>query len=88
MYITDSHIHLQDYKEKNKQKIINDMKNLHFSKIICASSHPSDWKKIAELAESNPDFVTPAFGVHPWYVAEVGKNWKEELNNYLIKMLL
>ena len=63
MQFTDSHIHLQDYKEKNKQKIISDMKNLGFSKIICASSHPSDWSKIAQIALTNPDFVIPAFGV-------------------------
>ena len=85
MQFTDSHIHLQDYKEKNEQKIISDMKNLGFSKIICASSHPSDWSKIAQIASTNPDFVVPAFGVHPWYVADVTTDWKNELNNYLAK---
>ena len=85
MQFTDSHIHLQDYKEENEQKIINNMKSLGFSKIICASSHPDDWSKIAQIASLNPDFVVPAFGVHPWYVADTAVNWKDELNNYLAK---
>ena len=85
MQFTDSHIHLQDYKDKNEQKIINNMKSLGFSKIICASSHPIDWSKIAQIASTDLDFVVPAFGVHPWYVADVTDNWKDELNNYLAK---
>lgn len=85
MQFTDSHIHLQDYKEKNEQEIINDMKNLGFSKIICASSHPNDWNKIAQIASKNLDFIVPTFGVHPWYVADTTASWKDELNSYLAK---
>lgn len=85
MQFTDSHIHLQDYKEKNVQEIIKNMKCLCFSKIICASSKPCDWNKIAQITSDNQDFIVPAFGVHPWCVADVKQNWKEELNSYLTK---
>ena len=50
MQFTDSHIHLQDYKEKNVQEIIKDMKNLGFSKVICVSSKPCDWNEVAKIA--------------------------------------
>ena len=83
MQFTDSHIHLQDYKQKNTQQNIADMKKLGFAKMICASSHPSDWNKIAHIASANSDFVIPAFGVHPWYVSETNEDWKDELCNYL-----
>ena len=85
MQFTDSHIHLQDYKEKNVQEIINDMKSLGFLNVVCASAKPDDWNYIAEITINNADFVIPAFGVHPWYIKDVKQNWKDELNNFLIK---
>ena len=85
MQFTDSHIHLQDYKEKDVQQIIKNMQNLGFSRIICASSHPSDWSKIAEIATENPNFVYPAFGVHPWYVNKIKPDQQNLLINYLNK---
>lgn len=85
MQFTDSHIHLQDYKEKNVQEIINDMKRLGFSKIICASSKPCDWNEVAKIATNNSEFVIPAFGIHPWYVTEADTFQKKELNNYLVQ---
>ena len=83
MQFTDSHIHLQDYKQKNAQQIINEMKKIGFAKIICASAHPSDWNKIAEIYSLDSDFIVPAFGVHPWYVKQVNHDWE----NNLIKLL-
>ena len=85
MQFTDSHIHLQDYKEKNMQQIVKNMQNLGFAKAICASSNPCDWNKIAQLAQNNPDFVIPAFGVHPWCVNETPPNMQSELIVYLKK---
>lgn len=85
MQFTDSHIHLQDYKEKNVQEIIKDMKNLGFSKVICVSSKPCDWNEVAKIATNNSEFVVPAFGIHPWYVTNADIYQKIELNNYLVK---
>ena len=85
MQFTDSHIHLQDYKEKNMQQIIKNMKTLGFTNIICASSHPSDWEKVAKLSNNHPNFIYPAFGIHPWYINEAPKNYQILLENYLNK---
>ena len=88
MQFTDSHIHLQDYKEKNKQQIIKNMQAIGFSKIICASSHPSDWDKVAALTLSAPNFIISAFGIHPWYVNQAVANWQVLLVEYLNKFPL
>ena len=83
MQFTDSHIHLQDYKQKNAQQIIREMKKMGFAKVICASAHPEDWNKIAKIHSLDSDFIIPAFGVHPWYVKQAKHDWE----NNLIKLL-
>ena len=85
MYITDSHIHLQDYKRKNAHQIIGDMQGKGFGKVICVSAKQEDWPKVKKLAEEIPEFVIPSFGVHPWYVTEVSGDWNEKLEVYLQK---
>ncbi len=79
---TDSHIHLQDYKTHNiKNVVTNAIKNsvVHF---INPSAHPSDWEAVAALAAQYPE-VTPAFGVHPWYTADISPDWEQKLKFYL-----
>lgn len=79
---TDSHIHLQDYKTHNiKNVVTNAIKNnvVHF---INPSAHPSDWETVAALAAQYPE-VTPAFGVHPWYIADIAPDWRQKLEFYL-----
>lgn len=79
---TDSHIHLQDYKTHNVKNVVtNAIKNnvMHF---INPSAHPSDWETVAALAAQYPE-VTPAFGVHPWYIADISPDWRQKLAFYL-----
>ena len=83
MQFTDSHCHLQDDKTKNAQQIIKELKNEGFAKVVCVSSNPEDWEKVAKIATENPDFVIPAFGLHPWYIKKVEKNWLEILEKML-----
>ena len=59
------------------------MKKIGFANVICASAHPADWNKIAEIYSLDSDFIVPAFGVHPWYVKQVNHDWE----NNLIKLL-
>jgi TatD DNase family protein len=81
MYV-DSHIHLQDYKTHNVKNVVtNAIKNevMHF---INPSAHPSDWANVAALAAQYPQ-ITPAFGIHPWYIAAASPDWAQELEQYL-----
>ena len=85
MQFTDSHHHLQDYKVKNTQQIINGLKNEGFFKVVCVSSHPSDWDHVADIAEKNSDIIIPAFGIHPWYIKEAPENWEQKLEEFLVR---
>ena len=85
MHLTDSHIHLQDYKGKNAHQIIIDMQKLGFEKIICVSAKQNEWSDVAKIASMENGFIVPAFGVHPWYVNNVLGEWEKQLENYLQK---
>ena len=81
MYI-DTHIHLQDYKTHNiKNVVTNAIKNgvVHF---INPSAHPSDWEAVTALAAQYPE-VTPAYGIHPWYLHDALPNWEDTLEKIL-----
>lgn len=83
MQFTDSHIHLQDYKAKNTQQIINQLRQSCFVKVICVSAKTEDFAKVAQLADLAPDLIIPSFGVHPWYINETADNWPELIKKFL-----
>ncbi len=85
MQFTDSHIHLQDYKTKNTQQIISELRNNDFAKLICVSSQPADFAEVARLTTLASDLIIPAFGIHPWYLDKITDNWLEQLRTYLLK---
>lgn len=85
MILFDSHCHLQD------QRILPDVKEviararqagvLH---MLCCGSAESDWEAVRDLAGQYPEIV-PAFGLHPWYVAERSGAWLEKLEAILAR---
>ena len=81
---TDTHIHLQDYKTHNiKNVVTNAIKNgvVHF---INPSAHPSDWEAVTALAVQYPK-ITPAYGIHPWHIADISPDWKQKLESCLVQ---
>ena len=84
MYFTDSHIHLQDYKSNNATQIIVLMQSMGFAKAVCVSSNIKDWTQVKSFALSFPEFVVPAFGIHPWNIEDIPQNWAQELEEFLI----
>lgn len=82
MRFIDTHIHITDFAKDKQISLIKDLKNT-FAKIVCVSSKTSDWPNVAKLATENPDFIIPAFGLHPWYMNEAADNWENELEKYL-----
>lgn len=83
MKFIDSHIHLQDYKQKCATDIIAEAQAVGARKLVCAAVLESDWGKIANWAETYPDFIIPAFGLHPWYLDKVKEGWKNNLEKFL-----
>jgi TatD DNase family protein len=83
MQFTDSHIHLQDYNANNTQQIIDGLRKFGFVRLVCVSAYQTDWQKVATLYQKNEQTVIPAFGVHPWYLAQAPENWLNLLSDKL-----
>lgn len=83
MEFIDTHIHLQDYKQKCATDIIKAAEEAGLKKLVCAAVLESDWQKIAALAEQYPEAVVPAFGLHPWYVQDILSDWQAHLEQML-----
>ncbi|KAF0127222.1 MAG: putative deoxyribonuclease TATDN1-like [Elusimicrobia bacterium] len=49
---------------------------------VCCATGPADWEEVRSLAEAVPG-VVPFFGVHPWSVAEAGRDWLAPLGQLL-----
>lgn len=75
MQFIDTHIHLQDYKSKNAPQI----PDAAVVKFVCVSAWEADWESVGKLAQAFPQAVVPAFGLHPWYLAEALPGWEERL---------
>lgn len=84
MYYTDSHIHLQDYNLQDVKNVVTNAKKNNISAFVTVSARPTDWQKIAVLVQSYPN-ITPAFGIHPWYINEIKPDTLTELENFLQK---
>lgn len=83
MQFIDTHIHLQDYKQKCATDIIEEMSEFGVQKLLCVSATEEDWEKVAILAQTNPQKVVPAFGLHPWYLEKRSAIWLSTLENML-----
>lgn len=83
MQFIDSHIHLQDYKTKNTQQIIAELQQCNFAKVICVSTKPDDFAKVASFADAAPKLIIPAFGIHPWYTNDAPSDWENSIWHFL-----
>lgn len=83
MEFIDTHIHLQDYKQKCATDIIKAAEKAGLKKLVCAAVLEADWQRIAALAEQYPETVVPAFGLHPWYLQDISNDWQVHLEQML-----
>lgn len=83
MQFIDTHIHLQDYKQKCATDIIEEMSKFGVQKLLCVSATEEDWEKVAILAQTKSPKVVPAFGLHPWYLEKRSTNWLSTLEDML-----
>ncbi|MEM1082556.1 MAG: TatD family hydrolase [Verrucomicrobiota bacterium] len=77
----DAHNHLQRFPEPDA--IIAAMKSAGISGCVVNGTCEADWSEVASLAERHPDFVHPAFGLHPWYAHQRSENWLQSLTSFL-----
>ena len=85
MDFIDIHIHLQDYKTNFATDIVKKAQTLNYKKLLCAGISEKDWGKVAKWTDLYPDMIVPAFGVHPWQIADISDNWDTLLCSYIEK---
>lgn len=82
----DSHNHLQSPRfGQNAADLIAAMKGVGVSGCVVNATQEADWGKVRVLAEQFPDFVRPAYGVHPWFADTVAEGWEERLRSMLLE---
>ncbi len=80
----DAHNHLQDPRFAGRQaELIETMKSVGITACVVNGTCEEDWPAVAKLADAFPDFVKPAFGLHPWKVENRSETWLENLRDHL-----
>lgn len=86
LHWTDAHNHLQDPRLGDPGPVVAAMKLAAITRCIVNATRESDWPAVAALAASEPDFVVPAFGIHPWHAHTAGAGWQEKLRGLLARL--
>ena len=81
MPLRDSHNHLQRFADP--VRIIAALQAAGVAGCVVNGTGEDDWQSVASLAERYPDFVTPAFGLHPWKARQRSTDWLRKLETHL-----
>jgi TatD DNase family protein len=82
----DSHNHLQSLRfGRPATDLIATMKDVGITGCMVNATQEADWEKVKFLAAQFPDFVRPAYGVHPWFADTVSEGWEERLRKLLLE---
>ena len=81
----DAHNHLQDPRLGDPVPVIAAMKAAGVIRCVVNATREADWESVEKLALAEPDFVLPAFGIHPWYAHTAGDGWQDRLRKLLEK---
>lgn len=77
----DSHNHLQKFADP--AGVIGEMRAAGITGCVVNGTGEDDWGAVARLAEEFPDFVRPAFGLHPWKADQRSDSWRAGLEGIL-----
>lgn len=82
--LIDSHNHLHDPRlDADRRAVIDAMKCEGIVHAIVNGTSESDWHNVQALHLSDPEFLSPAFGLHPWKIKNRSPEWLEKLQFYL-----
>lgn len=79
----DSHNHLQDPRLGEPGETIAAMREAGVAACVANATCEGDWARVAELAADFPDFVRPAYGIHPWHAHTATPGWQDRLRQQL-----
>lgn len=81
--LIDTHLHLQDIRDKGTlAEILARAWDHDTRRFCCHSVQSADWPVVEEIARLD-DRVFPFFGVHPWYAEKVPPGWDIQLELFL-----
>jgi len=81
----DAHNHLQDLRLGDPALVIAAMRTVGVSRCVVNATCEDDWAAVESLALAYPDFVIPAFGLHPWHAHLAADGWQARLVGLLEK---
>lgn len=70
----DAHNHLQDERLRAE--------DVRLAGCVVDGSCEEDWPQVSALAKKHT-WITPAFGLHPWYIKERTPNWFDTMRRFL-----
>jgi TatD DNase family protein len=80
---TDAHNHLQDPRLGDPTPVIAAMRAAGVQRCVVNATREADWHQVEKLALDHPDFVVPAFGIHPWHAHTAAPGWQDKLRELL-----
>lgn len=84
--LLDSHNHLQSARfGKPADDLIAEMKSAGISGCVVNATRESDWEAVRNIAKGFPDFVRPAYGIHPWFADTAKEGWEGRLKKLLLE---
>lgn len=81
--LIDAHNHLQDPRLGDPEPVIEAMRRAGVKHCVVNATSEADWPAVAALAGSHPEFVMPAFGIHPWKAHTAMPGWETRLAGLL-----
>jgi TatD DNase family protein len=82
---TDAHNHLQDPRLGETAPVIAAMRAAGVGRCVVNATREADWADVEKLALAHTEFVSPAFGIHPWQAHTAGPCWQDRLAGLLEK---
>lgn len=82
---TDAHNHLQDPRLGDAAPVIAAMRAAGVEHCVVNATREEDWSEVETLFLTHPQFVIPAFGIHPWHAHTATGGWQDRLAGLLEK---
>lgn len=84
MKLFDAHCHLQDERlAPELDAILKRAYAAGVERMLCCGTAESDWPQVTALSRRH-SALSPAFGIHPWYVSGRSQNWLGTLTELLL----
>jgi TatD DNase family protein len=75
----DAHNHLHDARlAPHRPAILEELRRIGLARAVVNGTRESDWPAVTALAAEQA-FVSPSYGLHPWYVRDRTPAWAETL---------